>query len=211
MTQTPGINKMSETTQFIQFDKGGKIECISRRQINSETGKPTEVTVTKCKSASGGASPAAIVWWCLLGVVVVSAIVCVVVHSCRQSRKKHPPSAQIVIGAAAAPESSSNVKEIQNYGELLQLQHSHVPLVVMVGAPWCPHCQTTKPEFEQASKLAKEGVRFVYVDGSVIQEIHDKVDIPGYPFFFTIGADGKIDTTQPSQRTPEAISALSRH
>jgi len=88
---------------------------------------------------------------------------------------------------ALAPDPSSFrtgvqfVKEESSAASLTSAVTSGAPTVVMFYAPWCPHCQSTKPVFDRVAQNFSSSVRFVQVDASGISEVRSPFGVVAYP------------------------------
>lgn len=63
----------------------------------------------------------------------------------------------------------------------------------MFGVDWCPHCVSTKPEFEKLGSTQTIGgkkIQFVYVDPEKNPEAAKGFDVDGYPTLILQKADG---------------------
>jgi thiol-disulfide isomerase/thioredoxin len=79
--------------------------------------------------------------------------------------------------------------------------------VVMVYAPWCGHCVTTKPIYLEVAKSLPH-VQFYLINGADKIKTHkliQKYNIKGYPTLFHINKDG-IRTDYKKERTIESIT-----
>ena len=86
---------------------------------------------------------------------------------------------------ALAPDPSSFqtgiVKEESSAASLTSAVTKGAPTVVMFYAPWCPHCQSTKPVFDRVAQNFSSSIRFVQIDASGISEVRSPFGVTAYP------------------------------
>ena len=88
---------------------------------------------------------------------------------------------------ALAPDPSSFrtgsefVKEESSTASVTSAVTSGAPTVVMFYAPWCPHCQSTKPVFDRVAQNFSGSVRFAQIDASGISEVRAPFGVVAYP------------------------------
>jgi protein disulfide isomerase len=90
------------------------------------------------------------------------------------------------------------------------LKHNkHVFLGVF--APWCGHCQTLKPAFEEAATRVRGDAVFASLDGSdkANAEIVQRLGVKGFPAL-KIFTDGKLVEDYQGERTAEALAHAAR-
>lgn len=95
---------------------------------------------------------------------------------------------------------SKNIKEITDMEEPKDG-------VVMVYAPWCGHCVTTKPIYLEVAK-SLPNVQFYLINGALKDKTHkllQKYNIKGYPTIFHVGKDGH-PTYYKKERIIESIT-----
>lgn len=113
----------------------------------------------------------------------------------------------------AAPAAHDAVYDISTVEEFVRVRQLGLPVLALCHAPWCGHCKMFKPHFEKAAQeLHAEGnsrVTLAMVNCEEVKQLHQEVEIPGYPFCLQIWSNGAIETEQPP-RNKEGVKALAR-
>jgi thioredoxin-like negative regulator of GroEL len=76
------------------------------------------------------------------------------------------------------------------------------PVFYMFGVSWCPHCISTKPEFEALTSIPtiSERVQIRYVDAEAEKAATQGFDIQGYPTFYLVQGSQKIKYSGPREQ-----------
>lgn len=95
--------------------------------------------------------------------------------------------------------------------EALVLKSKDIWLVEFY-APWCGHCKSLEPEYEQAAKNLKGQVKLGKVDATVEQELAARFNVKGYPTVkvFDYGAEKSYKSAYdyPGERTASGITSF---
>jgi thiol-disulfide isomerase/thioredoxin len=75
---------------------------------------------------------------------------------------------------------AEEVREITSLEQLEQRISSPKPVVVFFYAPWCPHCQATKPLYDKVAAKVK-GLEFVQINADAMTEVQLAFALDGYP------------------------------
>ena len=72
------------------------------------------------------------------------------------------------------------VKEESSVSGVMSAVSSGAPTVVMFYAPWCPHCQSTKPVYDRVAQNVS-GIHFLQIDASANSEVRERFGVSAYP------------------------------
>lgn len=84
------------------------------------------------------------------------------------------------------------------------MKHDGVAVVEFY-APWCGHCKTLAPEYENAASVLKGVVKVVALDATANEKTAQTYGIKGFPTLKVFGADKKNPVDYQGQRTSDAI------
>jgi len=82
--------------------------------------------------------------------------------------------------AATGFAPTDRVDELSSVADVTSAVTSGQPIVVMFYAPWCPHCQSTKPVFDRVAQNLT-GVKFAQIDASGIADVREPYGVRAYP------------------------------
>ena len=119
-------------------------------------------------------------------------------------------SKAVIVKENESTESVAVLHEVKTVKDFERIRAMGKPIIALVHAPWCGHCKRFKPIFESAvDDLKNTGIIMMTIDGDEFGEIHQKVEIPGYPYCIQMSPDGKISTKQP-ERSKKAVVELAK-
>ena len=72
------------------------------------------------------------------------------------------------------------MKEESSVSGVMSAVSSGAPTVVMFYAPWCPHCQSTKPVYDRVAQNVS-GIHFLQIDASANSEVRERFGVSAYP------------------------------
>lgn len=91
-------------------------------------------------------------------------------------------SAITLLATAVVSASANDVVTLNNMQEFDDTINSNDLVLLKFHAPWCPHCQSLKPEYEKAAAdLQADKIMLAEVDCTVNNAICAKYNVQGYP------------------------------
>ncbi|KAK4522086.1 asparaginyl-tRNA synthetase [Mucor velutinosus] len=91
-------------------------------------------------------------------------------------------SAIALLATAVVSASAGDVVTLNNMQEFDAAINSNDLVLLKFYAPWCPHCQSLKPEYEKAAtELQADKIMLAEVDCTVNNVICAKYNVQGYP------------------------------
>ncbi|KAF3908389.1 Thioredoxin [Orbilia brochopaga] len=118
-------------------------------------------------------------------------------------------SAASVLLYAALAVASANVVELtpDNFDQVIT--NSGKPALVKFFAPWCGHCKTLAPTFEElgdAFSAFKDKVTIAKLDADAHRKLGQKFDVKGFPTLKWFDGKSKDPVTYDSGRTLDALT-----
>jgi len=65
------------------------------------------------------------------------------------------------------------------------------PLLLYIGAPWCPPCKTMEPSFEAAAAAMGDQARFLKVNAATDPQLLDSLKVAGVPMLLLYDEHGQ--------------------
>jgi len=91
----------------------------------------------------------------------------------------------------SVPEWVGKVEEL-NATEFNRLARSTTdPLLLYIGAPWCPPCKTMGPAFDAAAEAMGDRVRFLKVNAATDPQLLDALKVAGVPMLLLYDQNGQ--------------------
>jgi len=140
-----------------------------------------------------------------LGIIIVILVIIIGVW---YGTKQHKKGRKFVdVGARAR---IGDVKTDLNFEFFDSDINSDVPTFVMFYAPWCGHCKTAKPEFDNLKNMKDlrnsngEQVKCLLINAEENKDLATKYDIKGFPTIKLI--KGNLITEYNGARTTESMA-----
>ena len=91
--------------------------------------------------------------------------------------------------------------------------------IIMVWAPWCPHCHTMMPHFDAASKSPNRSIQSVKVEEKMLPAVNQimarninksvaPLNVEGYPSIIVVDKQGNAVTNVEPVRDTESMTSL---
>ena len=89
------------------------------------------------------------------------------------------------------PSWAGKVEEL-DAAEFNRLARSNTgPLLLYIGAPWCPPCKTMEPAFEAAAAAMGDQLRFLKVNAATDSQLLDSLKVAAVPMLVLYGECGQ--------------------
>nr|WP_314711343.1 thioredoxin family protein [uncultured Comamonas sp.] len=91
----------------------------------------------------------------------------------------------------SVPSWAGKVEEL-DATEFNRLTRSNaVPLLLYIGAPWCPPCATMGPAVEAAAEVLGDQVRIVKINAATDSQLLDSLKVASVPMLVLYGVNGE--------------------